>query len=75
MTKNQTFEQAFDRLEQLVSKLESGEAQLDEMLQLYEEGAQLIKYCMDKLDHAEKQIKQLRVDDKSEFNLEPFDEG
>jgi exodeoxyribonuclease VII small subunit len=75
MTKNQTFEQAFDRLEQLVSKLEGGEVQLDEMLQLYEEGAQLIKYCMDKLDHAEKQIKQLRVDDKSEFNLEPFDEG
>ena len=74
MNKNQTFEQAIDRLEHLVSKLESGEVQLDEMLQLYEEGTGLIKYCLDKLDHAEKQIKQLRVDDKSKFNLEPFDE-
>jgi len=74
MDENQTFEQAIDRLEELVSQLESGDVPLDEMLRLYEEGAQLIKFCLNKLDQAEKQIKQLRGDTESGFQIEPFDQ-
>jgi exodeoxyribonuclease VII small subunit len=74
MDENKTFEQAIDRLEELVSQLESGDVPLDEMLRLYEEGAQLIKFCLNKLDQAEKQIKQLRGDTESGFQLEDFDQ-
>jgi exodeoxyribonuclease VII small subunit len=71
MTKKQTFEEAISRLEDLVSKLEGGNVPLEEMLTLYEEGAQLIKYCLNKLEHAENKIKKLSGAEESDFKLEP----
>lgn len=71
MTKKQTFEEAINRLEDLVSKLEGGNVPLDDMLKLYEEGAQLIKYCLNTLEHAESKIKQLSGTDESNFKIEP----
>jgi exodeoxyribonuclease VII small subunit len=71
MTKKQTFEEAINRLEELVSKLEGGNVPLEEMLKLYEEGAQLVKYCLNKLEHAENKIKQLSGTDKSNLDMEP----
>ena len=70
MTKKQTFEEALNRLEELVTKLEGGNVPLDEMLKLYEEGAQLIKYCLGKLEHAENKIKHLSGMDTSNLNIE-----
>jgi len=74
MTKKQTFEEAIKRLEELVSKLEGGNVPLDDMLKLYEEGAQLIKYCLNKLEQAENKIKLLSGTDASNFKIEPQDE-
>ena len=71
MTKKQTFEEAINRLEELVSKLEAGNVPLEEMLKLYEEGAQLIKYCLTKLEHAENKIKQLSGTASTNFSIEP----
>ena len=50
-----TFEQALDRLESIVERLEKGEASLKDSLTLYEEGVRLTRRC------ARGQVSQYRV--------------
>ena len=52
-----SFEDALSRLETIVSRLESGQAPLEESITLYEEGARLKTHCENRLKAA-----QLRVD-------------
>lgn len=54
-----TFEQAVERLEEIVKALEAGRAGLDETLRLYEEGIALVRECNEKLDGAEQKIRTL----------------
>ena len=54
-----TYEAALRELEQLVGRLESGEMPLDELLGGYQRGAELLKFCRDKLAAVEDQIKVL----------------
>jgi len=54
-----TFEEAFARLEDVVFKLSSGDASLEEALVLFEEGVELARYCRKKLDEAEGRIRVL----------------
>jgi exodeoxyribonuclease VII small subunit len=54
-----TFETALARLNEIVSALEDGTVPLDKSLALYEEGISLVRFCTEKLDAAEKQIKVL----------------
>lgn len=51
--KKKTFEESMQRLEEIVSQLEKGEAPLDESLALFEEGMRLAADCGKKLDQAE----------------------
>jgi exodeoxyribonuclease VII small subunit len=74
MTKKHNFEEALSRLEELVNELESGEVQLDDMLKKYEEGAELIKFCLTRLDKAEKQIQLLSGNAEKGFTLDAFEE-
>jgi exodeoxyribonuclease VII small subunit len=74
MSKEQPFENALKRLEEIVKELEEGELNLDDMIKKYEEGSKLIKMCQNRLDQAEKQIKALNVDKDESINLEPFEE-
>lgn len=53
------FEDALSRLEQIVSKLESGQMPLEESMAAFEEGMKLKKLCEDKLSTAEKKIEKL----------------
>ncbi len=54
-----TFEQSIQRLEDLVSKMESGDATLEESLQWFEEGMTLIKSCQTQLKDAEEKVQSL----------------
>lgn len=54
-----TFEQKMARLEEIVSKLEKGDAQLSDSLQLFEEGTKLVSECSKELDSAEQQVVKL----------------
>ena len=74
MSEQQSFEEAIKRLEELVGKLEAGDVPLEDMLKLYEEGAQLIKFCLEKLDNAEMKIKKLSANNMSDFNLDSPEE-
>ena len=57
------FEQALEKLEEIVDKLESGDIGLDESIKQYEEGMKLLKFCTAKLDEVEKKI-EILVKDK-----------
>ena len=54
-----TFEQKMARLEEIVAKLEKGDAQLSDSLQLFEEGTRLVAACRGELDQAEQQVVKL----------------
>lgn len=57
-----TFEQAVQRLEALVERLDDDEAGLDEALRAYEEGVRLARYCLDRLDAAELRVQELALE-------------
>ncbi|MDI6840057.1 MAG: exodeoxyribonuclease VII small subunit [bacterium] len=63
------FEEALERLEQIVDILERGEVSLDDSLKLYEEGQSLIKFCKEKLEKAEAKVKELVKGEKEGFKL------
>jgi exodeoxyribonuclease VII small subunit len=54
-----TFEQAQAELEQIVSRLEQGQASLDEALALWERGEELYAFCRAKLDNAQGKVEEL----------------
>ncbi|MGE4548800.1 MAG: exodeoxyribonuclease VII small subunit [Intestinibacillus sp.] len=56
MKKKQTFEEAMQRLEQIVRELERGEATLEESMKLFEEGARLSADLSRQLDQAEQKV-------------------
>jgi exodeoxyribonuclease VII small subunit len=54
-----TFEEAQQQLEDIVHRLESGEAPLDEALKLWERGEELYRFCKERLVSAEGKIEEL----------------
>ena len=54
-----TFEQAQKELEQIVERLEHGQAPLDEALSLWERGEELYRFCAGRLETAEAKIEEL----------------
>jgi exodeoxyribonuclease VII small subunit len=63
-TEAPTFETAQRELEEIVHRLESGQASLDEALALWERGEELYRICLGQLDAAQGKIEELgrRVD-------------
>ena len=63
-----TLEEAFDRLDVMVERLETRGIPLEESFQIYKEGMELLKKCNDKIDTVEKKMLQVDKDGKfSEF--------
>ena len=68
---NITFEQAMNRLEEIVSALENNQISLEKSVELFQEGIQLTKLCNDKLEGIENKVAKSLVDGKLEdLNLE-----
>jgi exodeoxyribonuclease VII small subunit len=61
-------EQAFDRIEELLEKLNDRNVSLEESFGLYQEGMKLLKQCSEKIDCVEKQM--LQIDE--EGNVHEF---
>ena len=57
--KENSFEESINRLEELVDKMESGESSLEQNLEWYEEGMNLIKTCQTHLVDADKRVQEL----------------
>ena len=64
------FEEAIKELETLVEEMESGGLSLEESLDKFSKGVELIKLCHNKLNNAEKKIEQI-LKDKEE--IVPFE--
>lgn len=54
-----TFEKAMNRLDEIVAKLESGNATMDETIVLFEEGMKLVSLCDTQLKHFETSIRDI----------------
>ena len=71
-----SFEEALKALEEIVRKLESGEAPLDESIALYEQGHKLRALCQSRLDAAQARIEQIVMGaDGTPSSTRPFDAG
>ena len=71
-----SFEDALKELERIVSRLESGDASLDESIQLYERGDKLRQRCAERLDAAQARIEAIRLDgDGKPAGVRPFAAG
>lgn len=66
----QSYEAAVTELETLVSRLESGQMPLSELLSGYQRGAVLLAFCRDQLQAVENQIQVL-----DNGQLKPWDEA
>jgi exodeoxyribonuclease VII small subunit len=62
-TAPQTYETATARIEEIIRRLDSGEAGLRETLDLCKEGRTLVEWCAGELDAVGKGLDELRLDD------------
>lgn len=70
-----SFEDALRALEDVVRKLESGEAPLDDSITLYERGEALRKHCQARLDAAQTRIEKIVLNAEGKAaGVQPFDE-
>jgi len=67
-----SFEAAMERLEEIVTELETGDLTLDASLARYEEGLRAIRQCYALLDTAEKRIEALIKGEDGEMSVQPF---
>lgn len=72
--KEPPFEKSLERLEAIVEKLESGEADLEQSIKLYEEGRKLGAECLRKLEALETRIALVRERADGELEEEPFED-
>ncbi len=56
-----SYEQALDELERLVAAMEAGQLPLDQLLDSYRRGAELLALCRDRLQAVEQQVKVLEA--------------
>ena len=80
---DQSFESAFERLEQILAKMNTGKAPLDESLKSFEEANQLILFCSQQLTAAEQKVEtlirnrtgELALDESRKPKTDPFVAG
>ncbi|GFI31688.1 exodeoxyribonuclease 7 small subunit [Lachnospiraceae bacterium] len=68
--KEQSLEEAFQELEEMIEKMQQRDVTLEETFALYEQGIRKLKFCNQKIDRVEK--KMLLLNQQGE--LEPFEE-
>lgn len=64
--KEESIEEIFGRLDEIIGKLEDGDVSLEESFKYYESGMKLVKSCGEKLDKVEKEILVLNEENAQE---------
>jgi exodeoxyribonuclease VII small subunit len=71
-----SYEEALERLAEIVQRLEAGDLSLEESLNLFEEGVGLARFCAGKLDAAEGRLEiLLGFENSGDPKLSPFKPG
>jgi exodeoxyribonuclease VII small subunit len=63
VTTETTYETAVARIEEIIKRLDSGEAGLRETLDLVKEGRDLVEYCAGELDAVSQGLEELRLEE------------
>ncbi|HTU96410.1 MAG TPA: exodeoxyribonuclease VII small subunit [Solirubrobacteraceae bacterium] len=63
MSETRTYESAVGRVEEIIRRLDSGEAGLRETLELVREGRGLVEYCAAELDAVSQDLEELRLEE------------
>ncbi|TWT43961.1 Exodeoxyribonuclease 7 small subunit [Phycisphaerae bacterium RAS1] len=71
-TEKLKFEEAMQRLDQIVEAMESGRVGIEESIARYEEAMQLAAHCRKILDQAELRIQQIQMDAAGKPQAAPF---
>lgn len=58
-----SYEAAVERLEAIIARLDSGQAELRETLELCREGKGLVEYCKSELDAVSGELAELQLDE------------
>ncbi|TFB11178.1 exodeoxyribonuclease VII small subunit [Candidatus Marinimicrobia bacterium MT.SAG.3] len=58
-----TFEDALERLNEIVHKLEKGDKKLEDSIQLFEEGVKLSRFCKEVLKEAAEKVEGLKKEE------------
>lgn len=61
--KPESYEAAIERLEEIILRLDSGQAELRETLELCREGKVMVEYCKGELDAVSGELQRLDLDD------------
>lgn len=69
-----SFEEAMERLETLVSQMESGSLSIEASLSSFEEGIRLTRQCQKILQEAEQKV-QLLTEERGDIIAKPFHEN
>ncbi|MFL2480635.1 MAG: exodeoxyribonuclease VII small subunit [Verrucomicrobiales bacterium] len=56
---NLQFEEAIEKLESIIERMESEQIPLEELLKDYEEGTKLLKLCRDRIDGARQKVEKI----------------
>jgi exodeoxyribonuclease VII small subunit len=65
-----SFEQALEKLETIVEEIEAGEVSLEESIEKYARGIELLKHCRGVLGRAERKIQLLTENAAGELGVE-----
>ncbi len=72
--KQMSFEAALKQLEEIVGKLERGDVELEQSIQIYERGEALKNHCSALLSAAESKIEKIRLSREGQaVGVEPLD--
>lgn len=66
-TKLPDFETSIQRLEQLIDQVESGQVPLEESIERYAQGMELVRHCRSILEKAEQKIRLLKLDEQGDL--------
>jgi len=69
-----SFEAAMEKLEAIVSRLESGDVPLETAIELFQEGMKLSQLCGSKLEQVERKIEML-IETEQGLQRKPFTPG
>lgn len=67
------FEEALQRLQEIVDKLEKGDLPLEEAMESFSDGMRLAQFCHKKLEEAENRVQVLMKDQQGGWTAAPFD--
>ena len=72
---NLSFEEALQKLENIVKDLEGGRIKLDDAVEAYEKAVALKKICEEKLQKAQLKIEKIEISPEGEILKQPLDKS